>query len=195
MGRPRRFDESELLDAATELFWSRGFDDTSVEDVSRATGIGNGSIYAAYGSKRGLFLAAYGRYCERRAAIIREVMESAPGSPRDAVRALYSAVLAGCAEHQDRRGCLMLNSIAGLGVRIPEVVEIGAAATAVMERAVAERLTVRGDVDADIVAAQVVLVAQGLIQGSRLGMPRERLEAIADVSAAGLPIGDDVPVS
>ncbi|MFC8529770.1 TetR/AcrR family transcriptional regulator [Nocardia sp. NPDC057227] len=195
MGRPRRFDESNLLDAATELFWMRGFDDTSVEGVSRATGIGNGSIYAAFGSKRGLFLAAYGRYCERRAALIREVMESAPGSPRDAVRALFHAVLDGCAEHPDRRGCLMLNSIAGLGVRIPEVVEIGARATSVMERAVAERLVVADGFDVDVVAAQVILVAQGLIQGSRLGMPRERLEAIADVSVAGLPITDDVAVA
>lgn len=195
MGRPRRFAESDLLDAATELFWTRGFDDTSVEDVSRATGIGNGSIYAAHGSKRGLFLAAYGRYCERRAALVREVVHSAPGSPRDAVHALYRAVLAGCAEHRDRRGCLMLNSIAGLGLRIPEVVEIGAASTALMERAVAERLTAAPGFDVDIVAAQVVLVAQGLIQGSRLGMSHERLAAIAGVSVAGLPIVDDVPVS
>ncbi len=192
MGRPRQFDESSLLDAATELFWSRGFDSTSVEDVSRVTGVGNGSIYAAYGSKRGLFLAAFERYCERRARFVRETVLGAPGSARAAVRALLLAVAADCAAYPDRRGCLMLNSIAHLGSRIPEVSTIGARTTAAMEEGVAQRLRAAADgaieeAELSALSAQIVVVAQGLIQLSRMGIPAERLERIADVSSANLP--------
>ncbi|WP_405180123.1 TetR/AcrR family transcriptional regulator [Nocardia sp. NBC_01377] len=193
MGRPRQFDESILLDAATELFWSRGFD-TSVEDVSRATGVGNGSIYAAYGSKRGLFLAAFERYCDGRARFVHDVVSAAPGSARAAVRELFEAVIDDCAARPDRRGCLMLNSIAQLSNRIPEVVTIGARTTAAMERSVAARLEVLVGVDDSfdtqavaVHSATVVLVAQGLIHSSRSGTPRQRLSDIADVASRVLP--------
>ncbi|WP_194833237.1 TetR/AcrR family transcriptional regulator [Nocardia sp. XZ_19_369] len=195
MGRPRQFDESGLLDAATELFWSQGFDETSVEDISRATGVGNGSVYAAYGNKQGLFLAAFERYCERRARFVREVVGSAPGSARAAVRALFRAIIDDCAAQPNRRGCLMINSIAQLSGRIPEVAAIGAKTTAAMEQGVAERLSPAlrlGDGTVDEAAlsahsANIIVVAQGLIQLSRLGTPRARLGEIADVSSAALP--------
>lgn len=194
MGRPRQFDEPRLLDGATELFWSRGFDDTSVGDVSAATGVGNGSIYAAYGSKRGLFLAVFERYCDRRARFVRDVMRAAPGSAREAIRALLHAVIDDCAAQPDRRGCLMLNSIAQLGRRIPEVLVIGRRTTAAMERGVAEGLAVRGGADLDPATlsahgASVVVMAQGLIQLSRLGTPTERLREIADLSSESLLVG------
>ncbi len=194
MGRPRQFDESNLLDAATELFWSKGFDSTSVEDVSLATGIGNGSIYAAYGSKRGLFLAAFERYCEGRARLVRGAIGAAGGSARSAVRALYQAIIEDCAAQPDRRGCLMINSIAQLGTRIPEVAAIGARTTTAMEQGVADRLRPAmhdaGDHDEaalSALSATIVVVAQGLIQLSRLGTPVQRLHEIADVSSAALP--------
>ncbi|MEV6559608.1 TetR/AcrR family transcriptional regulator [Nocardia sp. NPDC051756] len=194
MGRPRQFDESGLLDAATELFWSHGFDDTSVEDISRATGVGNGSVYAAYGSKQGLFLAVFERYCERRARFVRDVVTAAPGSARAAVRALFRAIIDDCAAQPNRRGCLMINSIAQLGPRIPEVVDISTRTTAAMEQGVAERLypaaRLGGEVDAAALSAHsanIVVVAQGLIQLSRLGVGRTRLAEIADISSAALP--------
>lgn len=190
MARPRQFNEADLLDAATELFWSKGFDSTSVEDVSQATGVGNGSIYGAFGSKRGLFLAAFERYCERRARFIRDTVLGAPGSARTAVRVLLQAVVDDCAAYPDRRGCLMINSIAQLGVRIPEVAAIGTRTTTAMEHAVAERLRrTPGSDGADLsaISGNIIVVAQGLIQLSRLGTPSERLRDIADVSCTALP--------
>ncbi|MGW4355880.1 TetR/AcrR family transcriptional regulator [Nocardia sp. NPDC004582] len=191
MGRPRQFDEQALLDAAVELFWAKGFDTTSVEDVSRATGIGNGSIYAAYTSKRGLFLAAFERYCEQRARFVRETVESAPGSARDAVRALCRAVIDDCAAHPDHRGCLMLNSIANLATRIPEVAAIATRTTTAMESAVAQRLrpamTEPDDALLATLGAGIIMTTQGLIQLSRMGVPPSRLSEIADVSCEILP--------
>ncbi|WP_328395398.1 TetR/AcrR family transcriptional regulator [Nocardia sp. NBC_00416] len=195
MGRPRQFDEPRLLDAATELFWSRGFDDTAVGDVSAATGVGNGSIYAAYGSKRGLFLAAFEQYCDLRARFVRDVVTAAPGSARDAVRVLLRAIIDDCAAQPDRRGCLMLNSIAQLGPRMPEVISIGNRTTAAMEQGVAEGIAHRGDADATTLSARsagVVVMAQGLIQLSRLGTSTQRLREIADVSSGQMLLGTPV---
>ncbi|MFC9434237.1 TetR/AcrR family transcriptional regulator [Nocardia sp. NPDC057030] len=198
MGRPRQFDESGLLDTATELFWSHGFDDTSVEDISRATGVGNGSVYAAYGSKQGLFLAVFERYCERRARFVRDVVAAAPGSARAAVRALFHAVIDDCAAQPNRRGCLMINSIAQLGSRIHEVVDISTRTTTAMEQGVAERLypaaRLGGAADTATLSAHsanIVVVAQGLIQLSRLGVDRSRLVEIADISSEALPAWAD----
>ncbi|MFJ4653340.1 TetR/AcrR family transcriptional regulator [Nocardia sp. NPDC088792] len=191
MGRPRQFDESDLLDAATELFWSKGFDDTSVEDVSLVAGVGNGSIYAAYGNKRGLFLAAFARYCDRRAAFVRDTVLAAPGSARAAVLALLHAVIADCAAQPGRRGCLMINSVAALGGRIPEVAALGARTTTAMEQGVAERLRRAAPDDDDTavaaLSAHVIVVAQGLIQLSRMDIPVRRLHEIAEISLAALP--------
>jgi AcrR family transcriptional regulator len=198
MGRPRQFDESSLLDAAIELFWTKGFDTTSVEDVSHATGVGNGSIYTAYGNKRGLFLAAFERYCAARARFVCETVEFAPGSARTAIRALCRAVIADCAGRPDRRGCLMINSIGQLATRIPEVTAIAARTTTDMENGVAERLRTAmraaGPVDETELAALsagIIVVAQGLIQLSRLNVDTERLDRIAEASHAMLPAWAD----
>ncbi|MFF2554915.1 TetR/AcrR family transcriptional regulator [Nocardia sp. NPDC058058] len=191
MGRPRRFDESALLDAAIEQFWSKGFDNTSVEDISAIAGIGNGSIYAAYGNKRGLFLAAFDRYCDRRAAFIRDTVLTAPGSARAAMRTLLHAVIADCAAQPGRRGCLMINGVAALAGRVPEVADTAAKTTAAMEHSVAERLrrtaTDHDDATIEALSAHVILVAQGLILSSRHGADVDQLHGIAEISLATLP--------
>ncbi|WP_433193762.1 TetR/AcrR family transcriptional regulator [Nocardia sp. CA-107356] len=191
MGRPRQFDESKLLDAAIELFWSNGFDDTSVEDVSLVAGVGNGSIYAAYSSKRGLFLAAFERYCERRATFVCETVLAAPGSARMATRTLLRAMVEDCVAQPDRRGCLMINSIAALSGRIPEVAELAARTGAAMERGVAERLSScapdGASAEVATLSAHIIVTAQGLILWSRMGVPADRLHEIAEVSVATLP--------
>ena len=192
MGRPRRFDEDALLDAAEDLFWSRGFDGTSIEDVSAATGVGNGSIYAAYASKMGLFVAVLDRYCDRRAAFVETTLDATDGSAKQAVGVYFDAVIADCGSHADRRGCLMLNTLAHMGDREPAVTSTIGRATRRMEKTVEQRLREPGldhlpAAEISALSAHVVMVSQGLIQLSRLGTPTQRLREIAAVSADLLP--------
>lgn len=56
MARPREFDETLAIDAAATVFRRRGYAATSIEDIVQATGVHRGSLYATFGSKRGLFL-------------------------------------------------------------------------------------------------------------------------------------------
>jgi AcrR family transcriptional regulator len=194
MARVREFDEQALLAGAQELFWSQGFDDTSIEQVTAATGVGNGSIYAAYGTKIGLFLAVFERYCQQRAQFVDGVVNSASGTEIAAVRAYFDAIIADCASQPNRRGCLMINSIAQLGHRVPEVVTVARKSTERMEASVAARIGVEGRKDfagldqhqIALLSCHIVLVSQGLIQLSRLGVPAEQLRQVADVSCAML---------
>lgn len=196
MARLREFDEQALLDGARELFWSRGFDDTSIEQVTAVTGVANGSIYAAYGTKLDFFLEVFRRYCEQRAQFVDEVMSSAEGSELAAVRTYFEAIIDDCASQPDRRGCLMINSIAQLGHRVPEVVATARESTQRMEASVAARIGASDhgefarldEAGISLLSSHVVLVSQGFIQLSRLGTTRERLRELADVSCAALPV-------
>src|SRR5260370_41403289 len=61
-GRPRSYDPETALDSAAQLFWAKGFADTSLDDLSAAMGMGRPSIYNAFGDKEALFLRALERY-------------------------------------------------------------------------------------------------------------------------------------
>ena len=63
MARPRTFDEADVVEAARDQFWNRGYAATSVDDLTAATGLGKGSLYGAFGDKHSLFLRALDRYC------------------------------------------------------------------------------------------------------------------------------------
>ncbi|MDO9395081.1 MAG: TetR/AcrR family transcriptional regulator, partial [Herbiconiux sp.] len=140
MARPRSFDETMLLDHAQEAFWQHGYDQTSIDDVARASGVGNGSIYAAYGSKLGLFLAVFSRYCAGRVALVDAVIGTPHRDFEQAVARYLDEIVADCTAHDDRRGCLMLNSLAELGSRFPEVVAIGGRTVEAMESSVTARV-------------------------------------------------------
>ena len=62
MARPRTFDEHEVVAAARDEFWERGYAATSVDDLTAATGLGKGSLYGAFGDKHTLYLRALDDY-------------------------------------------------------------------------------------------------------------------------------------
>jgi TetR/AcrR family transcriptional regulator, transcriptional repressor for nem operon len=62
MARPRKFDEAEVIAAARDQFWSTGYAGTSLDDLTAATCLGRGSLYAAFGDKHALFLTALDEY-------------------------------------------------------------------------------------------------------------------------------------
>lgn len=189
MTRTRSFDEEALLDAAIDLFWVEGYRGASLSVLSQSSGVANGSIYQAYGSKRDLFLLAFHRYCARRVAIVDQVVtERTHPSVEDIARALLSAIVDDCVRHPDRRGCLMLNVMGELGTD-GDVARIGLETIEAMEAAVAHALretTSRAVSDSEISASAATLVglAQTLIQLHRLGRDTADLQPIVELAAA-----------
>ncbi|MEM9447088.1 MAG: TetR/AcrR family transcriptional regulator [Cyanobacteria bacterium P01_E01_bin.6] len=113
MPRPPEFDRDEVLTRAMNAFWQYGYASISISKLESATGLGRGSLYAAFGDKSGLFLSALRHY---RAKQLVPIIESLDGfkSGRQAIERRFSSIIE-MHGHQDAwMGCLMVNSIAGL---------------------------------------------------------------------------------
>jgi TetR/AcrR family transcriptional repressor of nem operon len=119
MARPRGFDREEVLDRAVELFWTHGYDRTSVQDLVDSMGIQRGSLYAAFGDKHQLFLEALDRYEERFYQSMRELM-SASDSPEEGIRRVFEAVLVDCACDDGTKGCFITNAAVALADSDPD---------------------------------------------------------------------------
>lgn len=72
-----QFDREQVIGAATQLFWQRGFSGASMQQVVKATGLQPGSIYLAFGSKEGLYQAALAFYAEQTMAKVRTTLDAA----------------------------------------------------------------------------------------------------------------------
>ncbi len=107
MGRPRSFDVEEAVAAATRLFW-RGYDRTSLTDLTSALGIAPASFYFAFGSKEALFRQVVDRYL----SALEEAFEAAfrSATPRDAVEALLRGYVDVVTDPEHAPGCLVVNS-------------------------------------------------------------------------------------
>jgi AcrR family transcriptional regulator len=75
LGRPTGFDKDQALDVAMRLFWERGYEGTSMADLSQAMGIHPSSIYAAFGDKQALFALAAKRYADVPAQYMARALE------------------------------------------------------------------------------------------------------------------------
>jgi TetR/AcrR family transcriptional repressor of nem operon len=84
-GRPREFDVASVSEAAGRVFWERGYHSTSLDDLTEATGLLRGSLYGAFGDKRGMLLAALDYYAEGAVARLSERLNSGL-PPHEALR-------------------------------------------------------------------------------------------------------------
>jgi TetR/AcrR family transcriptional repressor of nem operon len=114
MPRPRKFDESDVVAAARDEFWLRGYAATSVDDLTAVTGLGKGSLYGAFGDKHALFLRALGDYIDTQLGDIRaQLRDPAYGAYDRLVRHIRAQVKFIAAD-KSRRGCMMAKSAAEL---------------------------------------------------------------------------------
>lgn len=113
-GRPRAFDRDAALDQATRLFWLKGFEATSLTDLTKAMGIGSPSLYAAFGSKESLYAEAVRYYSDTYEGHFWDKFYSAT-TAREAIESLLiesAAALTGCIADTPR-GCMMALSFVG----------------------------------------------------------------------------------
>ncbi len=111
MARPRSFNPDEALDLARDVFWRKGFQGTSLDDITAATGLAKPSLYAAFGDKNALFLKVLDRYHERIIANAERVLNDGP-SARDAIERWLTGFVPFCSGIRGSRGCLSINTTA-----------------------------------------------------------------------------------
>lgn len=191
-GRPRAFDREAALAQATRLFWIKGFEATSIADLTEAMGIGSPSLYAAFGSKEALYAEALRHYRDNNEALVWAGFFSAD-TAREAVRSFLmdsAAALTGCVADIPR-GCMVaLSSVGSEGhVELGELVRAARAVTldrlkARLNQAISEgEIPVSTDVHA--LARFVQTVQNGMSILARDGATRGELEAVAELAMLG----------
>ncbi|QEC44804.1 TetR/AcrR family transcriptional regulator [Pseudobacter ginsenosidimutans] len=112
-GRPKTFDSEEILDKAVPVFWAKGYEAASTEELLEAMGIGKGSFYLAFkGGKKELFEKALIRYRKQQMTTFEQEM-LAHSDPLEGIRSLFRSI-ATTSKSIHLNGCLFGNSIAEL---------------------------------------------------------------------------------
>jgi TetR/AcrR family transcriptional regulator, transcriptional repressor for nem operon len=116
MGRLKQFDPEAAVSTAMDLFWQQGFGATTPAALADALGIGKGSLYNTFESKRSLFEQALRRYGDERVAGLTTTLNR-PGPVRDRLRAALERLAAPGRVELCLRGCLAVNTVTELGER------------------------------------------------------------------------------
>lgn len=175
-----------VLDGAVRVFRERGYHATSVGDLSEATGLTAGSLYKAFGDKRGVFLAAFARYVEARNAALRKLLDQQP-SGYEKIRAVLHFYARSSHGSEGRRGCLVVSSATALATFDDEIaaqVEAAMRRSENLLRQLLEQGREDGSVARDIDVTTMARVLLAVLQGFRLigksGRTRNDMVAAAD---------------
>ena len=192
MGRPREFDTEEALDEAVEVFWTKGFDATSLQDLLQAMDLSKSSFYQTYGSKSKLYRDAIDRY---RARIVDQMMEDLKRA--DSARAFIEDAFRSLARNLDvphgRRPCLVMNDSGDVERREEAVarrMRRGANQFEAVFRKAVEQAQREGDVpeekDAQALARYLMSSRSGLLAVRKAGASKATLRDIVDVTLSVL---------
>ncbi len=174
-GRPRGFDADDALRAAMEVFWRKGFEASSLEDLTAAMGLSRSSFYACFGSKHGALVAAVRAYARDRKAALKALLDAAP----DAEARIDAAVEALAPTDGARRGCFLGNCATELAPHDPEIAEISRAHLADLEAIVAAALTGLPPEQAASRARALMALSLGVATLGKAGAPPETLASVA----------------
>lgn len=124
MARSKTFDPDEVLEAALQLFWTKGYEKTSVQDLVDTMGINRGSLYDTFGDKRQLYLSVVDRYVAWYSISgMRAAMAGNGKSPKQQLTLLFDRLVEEGQGLNRKRGCLLTNTITELGHRDPLITE------------------------------------------------------------------------
>jgi TetR/AcrR family transcriptional repressor of nem operon len=122
MARPTRFSREDILEKAMQAFWNEGYSATGMADLVNITDLKPGSLYAAFNSKRDLFLASLDHYGQRSVANIEQAL-NASDSPLDDIRRFFSRQARDAAGDKGKRSCFLVNTVLELARHDDEIRE------------------------------------------------------------------------
>jgi TetR/AcrR family transcriptional repressor of nem operon len=192
MARTKSFDPDVAVDRAMEVFWSKGYANTTPQNLVDATGLGRGSLYNAFTNKHELFGRALRRYYERETVRLIEVLDG-PGSPRERLRAAVTLVLDATREDTENRGCMATNAateLAGNDETVRHLVSRSFDRQTAAFRGTIEEGQRAGEIDADLdpgAAANFLLATvNGIRVLAKADPSPERLAGLADLAMRAL---------
>ncbi len=167
------------LEKATQVFWSKGYDGVTIDDLVAGMGVGRPSLYAVFGDKRTIFLRVLKAYAERKGALAAQALLS-PQTLRDSLAGFLRHVVKSATEEGSARGCLLV-CVAPLvnDAEVRQFLQNAAAhAVGLVERRFRDAISA-GEIPSDfpvaVRASQVIDFARGLTMRAQIGTPRKTL--------------------
>ncbi|GAB3308841.1 TetR/AcrR family transcriptional regulator [Hymenobacter sp. BT175] len=181
MSRPQEFDTTEALHQAMRAFWRKGYEATSLTDLLAATGLSKSSLYATFGGKRDLFLAAFDAYRQARARDAHRVLQQQPA--RRAIETFFHSLFADVNSNEPLLGCMSINQAVELAPHDPAVRQRVVEDLQQMEEVLTQAIE-RGQQDGSVasprpareLARLLVLAFPGLQVMARAGYRRQQLD-------------------
>ncbi len=109
MPRNKQFDEQQVLEKAMELFWKKGYNGTSIQDLVEHLGINRASLYDTYGGKDALFEKTFEYYQQINAQKTKELLAQTP-SVKEGLRNLFGLLIEQAVKDADKKGCFVVNT-------------------------------------------------------------------------------------
>ena len=184
MARPRAFNEEEVIDKAVEVFWAKGYEATSMQDLMDAMGIQRGSLYGTFGGTQNLFLKSLKRYSVTVVKKLLEILESKP-SAVESIELFFSQLVEHLLTAGELRSCLVTNSAIERGLRDEETKQLVLQLLNALENGFYKTLLrakengeLSTDLDLKVVANYLTSSMQGLLVMGKVCSERSVLEGI-----------------
>ncbi|MGB8907235.1 MAG: TetR/AcrR family transcriptional regulator [Candidatus Cybelea sp.] len=186
-GRPRSFNENAALEKAIQVFWLKGYDGVTIDDLVAGMGVGRPSLYSVFGDKRTLFLRVLKAYAERKGALTANALLS-PYTLRESIASFLRYTVTSATEKGSASGCLLM-CVAPLvnDAKVRQFLRNAAvAAVALVERRFCDGIGA-GEIPPDFPVAaracQVLDLARGLTMRAQMGTSRKTLLNDAEEAA------------
>ena len=191
MARLREFDDKTAMSAVQNLFWEKGFEGTSYADLTKATGLGKGSLYSAFGNKQALYKKALETYIASEltnlGGLLLNGLEADPDSWRERLAGFLNSAIDAIEQRQDRRGCFICNAAIELAPFDPAIEE---AVQDVFEKLKGALMMVlaplQDEARATKIAEQLLATYLGMRVMAKAGSTPKSLAAVRDSVLAGI---------
>ncbi len=192
MGRPASFNPQELLGDITELFWRQGYFATSVADLGETTGLNPGSLYNAFGNKRGVLIASleyYGRRSVDRARLALQQQDDI----ELAISHFFDVMIDAIIDDNDAKGCFLVNTWLETAAHDDEVkAQIQRIFDSVEEQfrnalfSAQKRGNISSTADISVLSQYLMMTIWGLRVKGRMVSDREQLQAMVQQATSAV---------
>lgn len=187
MARTKEFDTDEVLNKAIDLFWDKGYNGCSMQDIVEGLGLSRSSIYETFGDKRQLFLEALKKYRQLGVEALEKMVRAAP-DVRQVLTEMFESILMESPNRPMQKGCFMVNSAIELAAHDPEIAAIVKANQQEVEGILAKAIKkgqssgqIAASLDARSIARFFFTSFSGIRVTARSGADRKTLEDIFKV--------------
>lgn len=192
MARPLKIPREQALNSAMEVFWSRGYNATTIDDLQKAMGLQRGSFYLHFKEKRTLFFEVLDHYKTNVVEVRRKMIRDAP-TPVAGIKKYFQILIDSSLANPGRSGCLNTNTVTELGLTDPEIsarLGIGLKAWQDFWREIIEQAQEIGEiektVDARSAASMLVALTQGINVIVKVNPDRRFLKGVVEAGLAQL---------